>query len=88
MGGKHQGLPPGQIENRFNSEQNELKFCAEVPLHNFLIMIHCSDTVLDLFWKLTTSPFHTVTAELGQKCVPKNVITEVLARFTLRECTL
>jgi hypothetical protein len=68
------GPPPGQIENHFYSERNELKFCAEGFLHNLMSMMHCSDANLDLVWTLATSPIHTVMTELGQKCVPKIVL--------------
>ncbi len=68
------GPPSGLIENRFYSECNELKFCAEGSLCNLMSMIHCSDANLDLFCTLATSPIHTVMTELGQKCVPKNVL--------------
>jgi hypothetical protein len=57
------GPPPGQIENHFHSECNELKFCAEGSLHNLMSMMHCSDADLDLFWTLATSPIHTVMTE-------------------------
>jgi hypothetical protein len=36
-------------------------------------MMHCSDANLDLYWTLATS-LHTLMRELGQKCVPKNVL--------------
>jgi hypothetical protein len=68
------GPPPGHIENHFYSEGNELKFCAEGSLHTLMSMMHYADALLDLFWTLATSPIHTVMAELGQKCVPKNVL--------------
>ena len=65
------GPPSGLIENRFYSECNELKFCAEGSLCNLMSMIHCSDANLDLFCTLATSPIHTVMTELRQKCIPK-----------------
>ncbi len=68
------GPPPGQIKNRVYSERNELKFCAEGSFCNLMSMMHCSDADLNLFWTLATSPIPTVMTELGQKCVPKNVL--------------
>ncbi len=43
-----------QIENRFYSEDNLSKLCAEGAVRNLMIMLHCLRDELDTFWEMTT----------------------------------
>ncbi len=43
-----------QIENRFYSEDNLSKFCAEGADRNLMNMLHCSRDELDSFWEMAT----------------------------------
>ncbi len=41
-----------QMENRFYSEDNLSKLCAEGAVRNLMNMLHCSRAKLDSFWEM------------------------------------
>ncbi len=43
-----------QMENRFYSEDNLLKLCAEGAVRNLMNMLHCLRAELDTFWEMAT----------------------------------
>jgi hypothetical protein len=43
-----------QMENRFYSEDNLSKLCAEGAVRNLMNMLHCSGDKLDSFWEMAT----------------------------------
>jgi hypothetical protein len=43
-----------QMENRFYSEDNLSKLCAEGAFRNLMNMLHCLRPKLDSFWEMAT----------------------------------
>ncbi len=43
-----------QMENRFYSEDNLSKLCAEGAVKNLMNMLHCLSDELDTFWEMAT----------------------------------
>jgi len=43
-----------QMENRFYSEDNLSKLCAEGAVRNLMNMLHCSRDKLDTIWEMAT----------------------------------
>jgi hypothetical protein len=43
-----------QMENRFYSEDNLSKLCAEGAVRNLMNMLHCSRDKLDTLWEMAT----------------------------------
>ena len=67
-----------QTENRFYSEDNLSKLCAEGAVANLINMLHCLRDELDTFWKMATMSVQetqfVLKDLLNDKKVPNGVI--------------
>ncbi len=67
-----------QMENRFYSEDNLSKLCAEGAVRNLMNMLHCSRAELDSFWEMATMSVQETQFALkdliNDKKVPNGVI--------------
>ncbi len=67
-----------QMENRFYSEDNLSKLCAEGAVRNLMNMLHCSRDKLDTFWEMGTMSVQETQFALKdllhKKKVPNGVI--------------
>ncbi len=67
-----------QMENRFYSEDNLSKLCAEGAVRNLMNMLHCSRDELDTFWEMATMSVQETQFALKDllhdKKVPNGVI--------------
>ncbi len=70
-----------QMENRFYSEDNLSKLCAEGAVRNLMNMLHCSRDELDIFWEMATMSVQetqfVLKDLLNNKKVPNGVIKEI-----------
>ncbi len=67
-----------QMENRFYSEDNSSKLCAEGAVRNLMNMLHCLRAELDSFWQMATMSVQEMQFALkyllNDKKVPNSVI--------------
>jgi hypothetical protein len=67
-----------QMENRFYSEDNLSKLCAEGTVRNLMNMLHCLRDELDTFWEMATMSVQETQFALkdllNDKKVPNGVI--------------
>jgi hypothetical protein len=70
------------MENRFYSEDNLSKLCAEGAVRNLMNMLHCLRDELDSFWEMATMSVQETQFALkdllNNKKVPNGVIKENL----------
>jgi hypothetical protein len=79
-----------QMENRFYSEDNLSKHCAERAVRNLMNMLHCSRDELDTFWEIATmsaQETHFALKDLlNDKIVPNGVIKGNLEVDSIEKC--
>ncbi len=67
-----------QMENRFYSEDNSSKLCAEGAVRNLMNMLHCSRAKLNSLWEIATMSVQETQFALkdllNDKKVPDGVI--------------
>jgi hypothetical protein len=79
-----------QMENRFYSEDNLSKLCAEGAVRNLMNMLHCSIAELDSFWEMATMSVQETQFALkdllDNKKVPNGVIKGNLEVDSIEKC--
>ena len=79
-----------QMENRFYSEDNLSKLCAEGAVRNLMNMLHCSRDELDTFWEMATMSVQetqfVLKDMLNDKKVPNGVIKGNLEVDSIEKC--
>jgi hypothetical protein len=79
-----------QMENRFYSEDNLSKLCAEGAVRNLMNMLHCLRDELDFFWEMATMSVQetqfVLKDLLNDKKVPNDVIKGNLEVDSIEKC--
>ncbi len=79
-----------QMENRFYSEDNLSKLCAEGAVRNLMNMLHCLRDKLDSFWQTATMSVQETQFVfkdlLNDKKVPNGVIKGNLEVDLIEKC--
>ncbi len=79
-----------QMENRFYSEDNLSKLCAEGAVRNLMNMLYCSRDKLDSFWQMATISVQetqfVLKDLLNDKKVPNGVIKGNLEVDSIEKC--
>ncbi len=79
-----------QMENRFYSEDNLSKLCAEGAVRNLMNMLHCLRDELDSFWEMATMSVQETQFDLkdmlNDKKVPNGVIKGNLEVDSIEKC--
>ncbi len=79
-----------QMENRFYSEDNLSKLCAEGAVRNLMNMLHCSRDKLDTFWDMATMSVQETQFALKDllhdKKVPNGMIKGNLQVDSIEKC--
>jgi hypothetical protein len=79
-----------QMENRFYSEDNLSKLCAEGAVRNLMNMLHCLRAELDSFWEMATMNVQetqfVLKDMLNDKKVPNGVIKGNLEVDSIEKC--
>ncbi len=69
-----------QMENRFYSEDNLSKLCAEGAVKNLMNMLHCLRDKLDTFWEMATMSVQETQLALKDMLHEKKVPNSVIKR--------
>ncbi len=75
-----------QMENRFYSEDDLSKLCAEGAVRNLMNLLHCSRDKLDTFWEMATMSVFALKDLLNDKKVPNGVIKGNLEVDSIEKC--
>jgi hypothetical protein len=83
---KREKPPPGQMKNKFFSNKNLSKLCAEGAIQNLLSLLHFSTEDMNIFWELATSDLFTLMKSLNESYVPKAVLKPILGIDSIQKC--
>jgi hypothetical protein len=78
--------PPGQMKNKFFSDENLSKLCAEGAIQNLLNMLHFLPEDMYFGGELATSDLFTLMKSLNESFVPKAVLTPNLGINLIQKC--
>ena len=78
--------PPGQMKNKFFSNKNLSKLCAEGAIQNLLSMLHFLTEDMIFFLELATSDSITLMKSLHESYVPKAVLKRSLGIDSIQKC--
>ncbi len=78
--------PPGQMKNKFFSNENSLKLCTEGAIQNLLSMLHFLTEDMIIFWELARSDLFTLMKLLNESYVPKAVLKPSLGIDSIQKC--